>query len=239
MKEISLIENWWQFLLIAVVCYFIGCFNFAKFISRKKNKDITTIGSGNPGTMNMSREFGLKIGVLTFFCDVFKGGLPALVAFILYRNTYFTGTKTLVCDFIRYFCGIFVILGHIFPVTMRFKGGKGVASSMGLLWICLCCENLWFILLGLLYFCFVVWFIATSEWGSLGSFVGVTGLSVIQVIIFYFRYVSTPVNVYTVCLFMLILSINLLVWTAHHLNITRLFSGEEHHTSVKKLAKKK
>ena len=71
--------------MIAIGCYLIGCFNFARLISRSKHKDITKMGSGNPGTMNMSREFGLKIGLLTFFCDALKGGVPALISYFLYR----------------------------------------------------------------------------------------------------------------------------------------------------------
>ena len=86
MKEFIFSENWWQFILLAVACYFIGCFNFARMISRFKKRDITKIGSGNPGTMNMSREFGLKIGLLTFLCDAFKGGMPALVSYFIYRH---------------------------------------------------------------------------------------------------------------------------------------------------------
>lgn len=89
MKEWSFSQNWYQFLIMAVVCYLIGCFNFAKLIARFKHKDITKIGSGNPGTMNMSREFGLKVGIITFFCDAFKGGIPALITYFVYRSYYF------------------------------------------------------------------------------------------------------------------------------------------------------
>jgi glycerol-3-phosphate acyltransferase PlsY len=126
-------QNWWQFLVMAIVCYFIGCFNFARVISRKRHKDITKIGSGNPGTMNMSREFGWKVGLLTFSCDALKGGIPAIISYFIYRNYQFAGTDFVVSDLTRYFCGLFVIIGHIFPVTMRFKGGKGIASSAGLM----------------------------------------------------------------------------------------------------------
>ena len=78
MKTFDITTQWWQLVVIALSCYLIGCFNFAKLISRFKKRDITKIGSGNPGTMNMSREFGLKIGFITFLCDAFKGGVPAL-----------------------------------------------------------------------------------------------------------------------------------------------------------------
>ena len=57
MKELYLSGSWYYFLLMAVVCYFIGCFNFAMLIARSKHKDVRKIGSGNPGTMYMIREF--------------------------------------------------------------------------------------------------------------------------------------------------------------------------------------
>ncbi len=197
------------------------------------------MGSGNPGTMNMSREFGLKIGLITFFCDAFKGGIPALVCYFIYRNTYFNGSQVLVSDFVRYMCGLFVIIGHVFPVTNKFQGGKGIASTFGLFWFALPCDWVWFslIVFGLLWG--VVLFIFLTEWGSLGSLFGVTGFSVIQMVIFLNRYGIGVFNAYLVCLYMFILAINLLTWCAHHQNVARLFAGEEHHTSIKKLAKKK
>ncbi len=239
MKAFYLAKSWWQLLVMAAVCYFVGCFNFAKFISRRKNKDITKMGSGNPGTMNMSREFGLKVGLLTFVCDALKGGVPALVSYFIYRNYYFAGTAFIVSDFTRYFCGLFIVLGHIFPVTARFKGGKGVASSLGLLWLSLSAENPWWIFIAFVALLLVVGFIAVTEWGSLGSFLGVTGLSIAQMVIFLLRYGFLEVNAYLVATYVFIFAINLLVWTAHRANIARLFSGEERRTSVKSSSKGK
>ena len=240
MKQFIFSQSWWQLAVIGIVCYFIGCFNFARLISRIKKRDITKIGSGNPGTMNMSREFGLKIGILTFFCDAFKGGIPAIICYFMYRNTYFAGTNgVLVSDFLRYFCGLCVIIGHIFPVTTHFKGGKGIASTLGLFWCCLPCEWGWWVLLVFLGLIGVVFFIFYTEWGSLGSLVGVTGFSIIQMVIFVLKYQGIPFNAYLVAVYMNIFLINVLTWTAHRKNLARLFAGEEHHTSIKKLAKKK
>ena len=114
MKEIAFSQLWYWLLLCAVLCYFIGCFNFAVLISHFKKKDIRGIGSGNPGSMNMTRTFGLKVGIVNFICDACKGGLPALAGFLIFREYVFSGTEVLVSDFIRYFCGVFVIIGHIF-----------------------------------------------------------------------------------------------------------------------------
>ncbi len=239
MKIFNLSQNWWQLILVAIVCYLVGCFNFAKIISRSKKKDITTIGSGNPGTMNMSREFGLGVGLLTFFCDVFKGGLPALIGFFIYRDYVFEGTLFAVSDFMRYYCGLFVIVGHIFPVFMKFKGGKGIASTFGLFWLCLACESPWWLLFGFLIMVGIVLVIFVTEMGSLGSLIGVTTFSIVQMVMFVLRYGDFAINAYTVLTYAFILAINILTWAAHHQNIMRLFSGEEHRTSIKKLSKKK
>lgn len=239
MKIFSFAQNWWQILLIAVICYFIGCFNFARFISRLKHKDITTIGSGNPGTMNMTREFGLKIGFITFACDAFKGGIPAVICYFLFKDCVFEGTTVFVSDFIRYLCGVCVVIGHIFPITTKFKGGKGIASTFGLFWFAISCEHPWWILIGFVCLCLVLLYIYVTEWGSMGSLLGVTGFSILQMVLFLLKYERVPMNPYLVCLYLMIFIINLLTWFAHWENIRRLFTGEERHTSIKKLSKKK
>ena len=237
--EWELSRQWWQIVVMAVVCYLIGCFNFARLIAGLKHKDITKMGSGNPGTMNMSREFGLKIGIITFFCDAFKGGIPALVSYFIYRNYVFAGTDIAVSDFTRYFCGLCVIVGHIFPVTMKFRGGKGIASTLGLFWINLGCENPWFLLISFAGLWLIAFYIVATEWGSMGSLIGVSGFGLWQGILFWLRYRGELNNGYAAALFLLILAINLLTWCAHHKNILRLLAGEEHRTSVKKMLHKK
>ena len=230
-------ENWWQFFILAAACYLVGCFNFARFISRKKHKDITKIGSGNPGTMNMSREFGWKIGVITFFCDAFKGGIPTLIAHLIFKKYAFAGTVVRVSDAARYLAALFVIIGHIFPVTNRFKGGKGIASTFGGFWFGLACENPWFLLLGFLFFVAVALYIFATEWGSMGSLIGTSGFAIWQGVIYFLRYGGEK-NEYFAAAMGLLLLLNLFTWGAHRKNVWRLLSGTEHRTSVKKIAKK-
>lgn len=239
MKSLALSESWYWFLLMAVVCYLIGCFNFAVVIAKTRHKDVHKIGSGNPGTMNMSREFGLKVGLLNFLLDVCKGGVPAMVSYFIFRGYVFEGSSVVVSDFTRYFCGVFVIIGHIYPVTMRFHGGKGIASTLGLFWISLACENPWYLLIAFVALVGVLAFIGITEWGSMGSLLGVTGFSLWQGVEFWLRYQGDLANGYVVALFVLLLALNFLTWFAHRKNIVRLFSGEEHRTSVKKLSKGK
>ena len=239
MKELYFSQSWYWFLLMAVVCYLLGCVNFAMIIARTKHKDAHKIGSGNPGTMNMSREFGLKVGLVNFLLDVSKGGIPALISYFVFQDYVFAGTDVVVSDVTRYVCGVFVIIGHIWPVTMRFRGGKGIASTLGLFWFALGCEQGWYAAVAFLWLVCVLTFIAVTEWGSMGSLLGVTGFSLWQGIIFYLRYAPELMNVWVIVLFMLLLLLNFLTWFAHRKNLVRLFAGEEHRTSVKKLSKGK
>ncbi len=237
MIEIAFSEIWYWFLLCAAACYLTGCFNFAVVISHFKKSDIRNVGSGNPGTMNMTRTFGLKIGAINFFCDVIKGGLPAVIGWLIFRNYVFAGTDVLVSDFARYFCGLFVIIGHIFPVTMKFKGGKGIASTMGLFSFALPCEQWWYFPIAVVFLFGVLGYIAVTEWGSMGSLIGVSGLTVWQASLFIIRYENEITNPWIISLLMILFVINVLTWVAHRKNIYKLFAGEEHHTAVKKRKK--
>ncbi|MBD5632743.1 MAG: glycerol-3-phosphate acyltransferase [Clostridia bacterium] len=236
MKEISFSGCWYWFLLAAAVCYLVGCFNFAVLISHIKKKDIRNVGSGNPGTMNMTRTFGLKIGGLNFLCDVLKGGLPALAGYFIFKNYVFAGTDILVSDFARYFFGVFAIIGHVFPVTMKFKGGKGIASTMGLFLFALPCEQWWYAFVVIALLLGVLLYIALTEWGSMGSLLGVSGLTIIQAVIFVVRYENqlSEFNPWVISMLMILLVINLITWLRHSTNIYKLVAGEEHHTAVRK-----
>ena len=239
MKELLFSDIWYWFIVMAVVSYFAGCFNFALLISKIKHKDVRKMGSGNPGTMNMSRQFGLKIGGLTLLCDMIKGGLPLLIAYFIFRGYVFAGTDVLVSDLARYVCGVSVIVGHIYPVTMKFKGGKGIASTLGMYSFALCCEYWWMVFIVLAILLLTLFYIWASEWGSMGSLLGVSLLTAVQGVLFYLRYSAEMLNGFVVALFLLLLLDCFLTWFAHRKNLVRLFAGEEHRTSVKKLSKGK
>ena len=111
---------WWQVVLVILVSYFCGNISFARIISRKLDSDITKLGSGNPGTTNMLRNFGFKIGLVNFILDISKGFLPVLATELIFNNAIMT-----------YIAGVSVIVGHIYPVIYKFKGGKGIATMLG------------------------------------------------------------------------------------------------------------
>ncbi len=239
MKELAFSQLWYWFLLMAVLSYFFGCFNFAAVYSKAHKRDVHKIGSGNPGTMNMSREFGLKVGFVNFIIDFCKGGIPALVSYLIFRGYCFAGTSVAVSDFTRYFCGMFAVIGHIWPVTMRFRGGKGIASTLGLLCFGLSCEEVWYLPIAIGVLLLVLLYIILTEWGSMGSLLGVTVLTVWQGIIFFLRYSTDIAQGWVVGVYLLLLGLNFLTWFAHRKNLLRLLAGEEHRTSVKKLSKGK
>ncbi len=144
------------------VSYLAGSVNNAIIICRLLGYDIRSLGSGNPGAMNMIRSVGLWWGVLTLVMDALKGALPALTGwFFLGEFCSFEGSRIGAC-----LCGLGVIAGHIFPVYYKFKGGKGVASTLG---ICMVLNPL----LGALSFLVLVAIILITKIGFIGSFVGV------------------------------------------------------------------
>lgn len=125
------VRYWWQFCVVAVLSYLIGSVNFAVIFSKLiKKRDVRKYGSGNPGTTNMYRVFGIKMGVLTLICDCLKGVVCCLVTMFAC-----SGLDNLAVLQLEYFAGLFAVLGHVFPVIYRFRGGKGVATSIGAMFV--------------------------------------------------------------------------------------------------------
>lgn len=221
-------DLWWSFLLIAIGSYFIGNINFAVIISRSKNKDIRNMGSGNPGTLNMSRQFGLKAGVVTLILDILKGAVPTLVAMLVYRGMTFGDSHLAVSEMSQYLAGFFAVLGHIFPVIYKFKGGKGIATTIGVFLVTEPIVTLIFALAAIVY-------ILIKEIGSIGSFIATAPPAVVAVIrLYYDGFAKEPNFEYGLTFFavadFLVLGIILLTWLAHRKNIIRLLEGEEHQT---------
>lgn len=237
--EFSMSENWWQFAVMAIVCYLLGSFSAARFFSRTKNQDITKLGSGNPGTMNTTRVYGWKAGCFVFFIDALKAGLPVLLAYAFYKDFVFEGTNIAVSDVTRYYCAVFAVLGHIFPIYQKFKGGKGIASTLGAFWVALSCESLWGILAGFGVAVAYVGFVCWTEWGSLASLFAVSGCTIAQAVIYILRYGNGSFNAYMVWAYMSLFALVVLTWCAHNRNLLRLLAGEEHRTSFRKFFKKR
>lgn len=112
-----------KLVILCTLSYLLGSISVSYLIGKKyKNIDIREHGSGNIGTTNTFRVLGKKLGVLTFLFDFFKAFIPTIIALkYFYPESPEPGLIV----------GIFAVLGHNFPVFMNFKGGKGVASSIG------------------------------------------------------------------------------------------------------------
>lgn len=112
-------------MLVAAFSFALGGVNFAILFTKAiKHEDIRGVGSGNPGTTNVFRVFGLRMGALTYVCDVLKGVVPCVACLLIFR---FTETEIA----FEYWAGLFAVTGHIFSPFHKFKGGKGIATSMG------------------------------------------------------------------------------------------------------------
>ncbi len=222
-------ELWWALLLVFVISYGIGNVNSAIFISKLLKKDIRTQGSGNPGTMNMSRVFGVKIGGLVLVLDIFKGVIPTLIARLCFKGIFFENTSISVSDFAQYLAGFSVVLGHIFPAVYSFKGGKGIASTIGVFAVC----N-WYI--ALIFGIVALLFIFITRIGSMGSFLATTPPAIFACLDIYNNHFNNAMDVefgfvYLIVMNALILGIVFLTWFAHRQNIERLLSGDEHPTN--------
>lgn len=123
-------------LLCMIIPYLLGSFNFGLIISRRKyNDDIRQHGSGNAGTTNMLRTYGRKAAVLTLLGDMAKAALAVTCGYFIYSVNVAMPNPT-TGEAMHYvdlagaaIAGLFVMLGHMFPVFYKFKGGKGVATS--------------------------------------------------------------------------------------------------------------
>jgi acyl phosphate:glycerol-3-phosphate acyltransferase len=202
--------------LLAIAAYFIGGLSPALFISKSvTGKDIRDTGSGNAGATNVMRSLGVRYGILTFGLDVLKGVVPTLIA-KLCIDQYTTYAPF--ASYAAYLVGFMVILGHIFPVFLKFRGGKGVATSLGMLFVIqpLLTAVLLLIALGIMF---------ASGLVSLGSVVSTVLIPVSGFII--------PAIGWHFGIFGLFVAA-LVLWK-HRENIERLIKGTENKIDPKKL----
>lgn len=110
------------YILSILLGYLIGCSSMAYYIGKWKHKDIRTAGSGNLGASNTAVLFGLSTGVLVAVHDIAKAAVAVLVAGWLFPEAAYAGAAA----------GVACVVGHIFPVFLHFRGGKGMASYFGM-----------------------------------------------------------------------------------------------------------
>lgn len=204
---------------VAVISYLIGSVNFSILISKAiSGKDIRESGSGNAGATNMLRTHGKKMGVLTLLLDVLKGIIAIIIAMIVDKNI---GANT---GILSYIAGVCVILGHNFPIYFGFKGGKGVATSLG---VVLMLD--WKV--GLIVAVCAIAIMAITRYVSLGSILGGAAYIVVEIV------KAIVTKNYNVIQLVCVVIIGGLLIARHHANIKRLLSGTENKLSFCKKEK--
>lgn len=218
----------WFLLFVGLIgSYLLGSINGAVILSKAiANKDVRDYGSGNAGMTNMMRVMGFLPGVLTFLIDVLKGVLAcSLAKFVLFPYIF----EQLPYDVFRpeyaaYYCGLLCLVGHMYPVFFGFKGGKGVATTLGVGLIC-CWQTA--------VICFAVFLLvmAVSRIVSLSSILAAASVPFVTV----FFAESIPGEPYSKLIQVLLISLAALnlIFT-HRANIVRLIKGEEKKLVIKK-----
>ena len=210
------------YIIMAIIAYLIGSINFSIIISKKMaGFDVREKGSGNAGTTNMLRSVGKKAAAITLVCDILKGVVSIVIAIIIGNIS-----KNLDKELLLQIAGIAVVLGHTFPIFFGFKGGKGVATSLGVLLM-----SNWQI--GLICLVFALVLMALTRMVSLGSCAAAVLFPVLTLFINQHYTVlreGKNGNVYFV--YSVILAI--IVLYNHRENIKRILSGTENKLSFSK-----
>ncbi len=197
-------------LLVSLACaaigYFIGSLNFGVIISRAYGRDIREVGSGNAGATNMMRVYGKKASILTLLCDVLKTILAVCIARFLifgYQGAYIAG--------------LFVIIGHAWPLYFKFKGGKGVAAIAA---FCLVTEPIIFLIELAIFLVILFGF----RMVSLGS------VMIALIYPFMLNFVTNPQehSIFTSLYVVISFIMAGLVIFLHRQNLVRIFNHTEH-----------
>ena len=209
------------YIIIAVIAYLIGSINFSIILSKRMaGFDIREKGSGNAGTTNMLRAVGKKAAVITLICDILKGVVSILIAVLAGKIV-----KNLDNDLLVQLDGIFVIIGHTFPVFFKFKGGKGIATALGVLLMI----N-WQI--GLICLIFALVLMALTKMVSVGSIAAAILFPILVAFIDQNYIVQTSNSNWSYLVFSIIVA--LLVIFNHRANVQRILNGTENRLSFKK-----
>lgn len=206
------------YIIVAIIAYLLGSISFSVIISKKMaGFDVRQKGSGNAGTTNVLRSVGKKAAIITLICDVLKGVVAVLVAYLVGLMV-----KDLNNSLLIQIAGIAVILGHTFPIFFQFKGGKGIATALGVLLM-----TNWNI--GLICLVFALVLMILTRIVSLGSLAAAVLFPVLVIFMPSQAYlVSGNYVIYSII-------IAVLVIFNHRANVKRLLNGTENKLDFKKI----
>lgn len=208
------------YIIVAIIAYLLGSISFSVIISKKMaGFDVREKGSGNAGTTNVLRTVGKKAAIITLICDILKGVIAILVAILAGKIVQGLDNALLV-----QLAGIFVIVGHTFPVFFKFKGGKGIATSLGVLLMI----N-WQI--GLICLVFALVLMILTKMVSVGS-IAAAVLFPVLVLFIKDNYIVAESSNWSYLIFSIIIAV--LVIFNHRGNLKRILNGSENKISFKK-----
>ena len=201
------------YIIVGLVAYLIGSISFSIIISKKMaGFDVSEKGSGNAGATNMLRSVGKKAAALTLLGDALKGVVAIIFALVVGNLA-----KEADNELLKYIAGILVVVGHTFPIFFGFKGGKGVATSLGVIlmlnWKC-----------GLLCLIFALLLMFLTKMVSVGS---IAAAILFPLAILFMDEFSLPKLICSALL------ATFVVYN-HRTNIKRLLNGTENKLSFKK-----
>jgi len=200
-----------------IIIFLIGSIPFGLIISRYWLKiDIRNEGSGNIGMTNVMRIGGKWPGILTFLLDFGKGSLAVILSKIFFLNPELNIEEQLI---FQNFSAIIVVLGHVFSIFLRFKGGKGISTLFGVLTI---------LHFNIAVISLVIW-AAIFKWKNISSLSGITMLSSLPFLFLLVPWIKNESPVWTI--FLLFLMLSLLLLFKHKDNFIRLIRGQEKNLS--------
>ncbi len=200
--------NFYPVISGAIIAYLIGSFSASVWVGRAfYSVDVRNEGSHNAGATNTIRVLGLKVGIIVLLLDALKGWGAAVLA-TLFASGIYSGNQLV---HYQIALGVLAVIGHVFPVFTGFRGGKGVATLVGVV-IALFPQTFWVIL---------AWFIlvfALSGFVSLASITSALLFPLISIFLFHEK---------SLALIVLSILIAVFIPVTHHKNIRRLLKGEE------------
>lgn len=209
------------YIIMAIVAYAIGSINFSVLISRKMaGFDVREKGSGNAGSTNVLRTVGKKAAALTLVCDILKGVVAVLISLLISKIAKDCSPAILV-----EIAALAVVLGHTFPIFFEFRGGKGVATSLGLILII----N-WKI--GLICLVFALVLMAITRMVSLGS---ISAAVLFAVLTIFIR--ESYIVEYEASFIIFGILLAAFVIFNHRSNLKRIIAGTENKLSFSKKEK--
>lgn len=212
-----------NYIVVAICSYLIGSISFSVIFTKKfAGFDVREKGSGNAGTTNVLRTAGKKPAILTLICDILKGIVAIMLGLLVGEMIKGDSVSRAVLVEIA---GIFVVIGHTFPIFFKFKGGKGVATALGVIIMI----N-WRI--GLICLIFALLLMALSRMVSLGSIAAGVLFPVLCIFNKAYYIISGDETHMSYIIFGIILGV--IIIFNHRSNITRIANGTENKINFKK-----